>query len=212
MRSRAAILGAFTRLLAPARCPGCDLGPGESEGRFCPACAPLLETAAQRPPALAAAAYVYGGPLAEALRRLKYGGRSELGAPLGALLADAALPYAGRVDRVIALPLHPGRLRERGFNQSALLARPVARALGLPLDLSGLHRVRPTRDQASLPRAERAANVRGAFAVLGRRHGDRVLLIDDVRTTGATLAAAAEALLDCGFAQVRTLALARAEP
>jgi ComF family protein len=142
---------------------------------------------------------------------LKYAKRTELGPVLGRLLADAALPYAGRIERVMALPLHTARLRERGFNQSALLARPVAHALGAQLDVASLRRVRPTRDQASLPRANRADNVRGAFDVVGRQRPDRVLLIDDVRTTGATLAAAAEALLAAGFHEVHTLALARAE-
>jgi ComF family protein len=126
-------------------------------------------------------------------------------------LADAALPYAGHVDRVMPMPLHPARLRERGFNQSALLARPVARALGVPCDATSLRRIRSSCDQASLPRAKRADNVRGAFAVTGHSRFGRVLLIDDVRTTGATLAAAADTLLEAGFAEVRTLALARAE-
>jgi ComF family protein len=211
MRNAAAAFDAFIRLLAPSRCPGCDLDLLVSESPFCPACLPLLEVAAQRPPGLAAAAYVYAGPLADALRRFKYAGRTELAPALGALLAAAAAPYAGLVDRVMPLPLHASRLRERGFNQSALLARPVARALGVPLDVASLRRLRSTRDQASLPRAERAANVRGAFVVLGRPRPERVLLIDDVRTTGATLAAAAAALLDRGYREVRTLALARAE-
>jgi len=176
---------------------------------FCGACALLLEPVPefQRPPYASGAAYFYGGPLADAVQRLKYGGRCELAPALGRLLADAALPHAGRIDRVIPLPLHPGRLRERGFNQSALLAAPVARALGLPLDTRCLCRIRPTRDQASLARAARAANVRGAFAALRVR--DRVLLIDDVQTTGATLASAADALLQAGCSEVRTLALAR---
>jgi len=199
------------RLVAPARCAGCDLLVTSSEASFCGACLPLLEPAAQRPPAVGAAAFVYAGPMAEALRRLKYGRRTELAPGLGALLADAARPYAGHVDRVVPMPLHRARLRERGFNQSALLARPVASVLGLPLDVSSLRRLRRTADQASLPRAQRAENVRGAFVVLGKPRAERVLLIDDVRTTGATLAAAASALLDRGFREVRTLALARAE-
>jgi ComF family protein len=204
---------ALARLLAPDRCPGCDLVLCSAVPGFCPACAPLLElsTAVQRAPALAAAAYVYCGPLADAICRLKYAARTELAPILGALLAEAALAYAGRVDRVLALPLHPARLRERGFNQSALLARPVARALGVALDVHSLRRIRPTCDQASLPRERRADNVRGAFVAVRRPAVDRVLLIDDVRTTGATLAAAGEALLEAGYGEVRTLALARAE-
>ena len=207
-------IAAFVELLAPRRCAGCNrMMRFEQRGAFCAACAPLLELAppAHRPPGHSAAAFVYGGPLADAIVRLKYSRRSELAPMLGALLAEAALPYAGRVARVVPLPLHRARLRARGFNQSALLARPVARALGVPLDARALRRVRATADQARLPRASRAENVRAAFAVARDVHGARMLLIDDVRTTGATLAEAAAALSEAGAAEVYTLALARAE-
>jgi len=164
-----------------------------------------------RPPRPAAAIFLYGGPLAEALRRVKYGARPDLAASLGKLMASAAQPYAGRVDCVVPLPLHPARLRARGFNQAALLARPVARALGVPMRTRELRRVRPTATQASLPRGERLGNVRGAFRAKGATQLGRVLLIDDVRTTGATLASAAATLLDAGCPRVFTLALARAD-
>ena len=147
--------------------------------------------------------------MASAVQRLKYGRRSELARPLGLLLARYALGFAGRVDCVLPVPLHPARLRARGFNQSALLARPVARALGVRFDPWGLRRVRPTLDQAALAREDRGQNVRGAFVAGVPRPAERVLLIDDVRTTGATLAEAADALLRAGCAQVHTLALAR---
>ena len=208
------MIDGFAGLLAPRTCPGCDLAlrPGEGPA-FCAACSPLLERPkpAHLPPVFAAAAYLYVGPMADAIRRLTYEGRTELAEPLGRLLADAALAYAGRIDRVLALPLHPARLRERGFNQSALLARPVARELGVPLDVSSLVRVRPTPEQAGLTRARRSDNVRGAFAVAPRAARVRALLIDDVRTTGATLAEAAQALSEAGVPEVHTLALARAE-
>ena len=213
MRPRQRLLSAFIELLAPVHCPGCDLVCGAAERPFCAACAPLLEQpdASQRPPHGSAAVYLYGGPIADALLRLKYAGRTDLAVPLGALMAYAALAYAGCVDRVVPLPLHPTRLRQRGYNQSALLARHVAAALGVPLDLHTLHRVRPTRDQAGLPRDARAENVRGAFAAMSNTGRGRVLLIDDVRTTGATLAAGAQALLDAGHDEIHTLAMARAE-
>lgn len=154
--------------------------------------------------------------MADAVQRLKYAGRSDLARPLGEALASSCHAYAGLVDAVVAIPLHQDRLRERGFNQSALLAGPVARALGVPLRGGALRRVRPTVAQASLPREDRLANVRGAFRA-GPRVGKRgrglgrVLLVDDVRTTGATLASAAMALLDAGVPRVYTLALARAD-
>jgi ComF family protein len=210
---RNSTLCAWLHVLAPTRCAGCDAYLTAAGRAFCGACGPLLERspAAQRAPARTASVFVYGGPVADAVVRFKYGGRAELAAVLAAPLAEEALAYAGAIDRVVPLPLHPARLRERGFNQSALLAGPVARALGVPLDTTSLVRVRPTRDQAGLPRAERVRNVLGAFAVRRAPGPCRVLLVDDVRTTGATLQAAGDALLAAGCADVKTLALARAE-
>jgi ComF family protein len=205
----------FLELLAPRVCPGCDLpAEGLDQAPFCGACAPLLEAVpdAFAPPASISALFVYGGPLAEAIRRLKYQGRTEIGPVLGKLLSQAALPYVGRIDLVMPVPLYPSRLRTRGFNQAALLARPVARRLGLPLDVMALERIRDTAEQAGITRAERALNVKGAFAARAPRRHSRVLLIDDVRTTGATLAAASEALLNAGYSSVHVLALAGAIP
>jgi ComF family protein len=212
MPARVSISSAWFGVLAPPRCAACDGCLPVGESSFCAACLPLIERIheSQRPPR-SAAAFVYGGPLADAVLRLKYGGRTEFAPALGALLAEAALAYAGSIDLVLPLPLHRLRLRQRGFNQSALLARPVARALGVPLDTTSLSRIRPTQEQASLPRVSRAANVRGAFAARPEVAAQRVLLIDDVRTTGATLAAAADALLAAGCREVSTLAFARAE-
>jgi ComF family protein len=181
---------------------------------FCEGCRVLIEPAAEslRPPAPVAAAYVYAGPLADAIRGFKYGQRPGAGRALGELLAAEAACYAGHIDRVIPVPLHAARLRERGFNQSALLARAVARGLGVALDTRSLRRVRPTRDQAGLARNQRATNVRAAFIAVSRpRQSGRVLLVDDVRTTGSTLSAAVRALLDAGYAEVRSLALAQAD-
>ena len=210
---RALALGLLD-LLAPLRCPACEAVLDPGGGPFCGACAPLLDRlAAGEEGAIGprgGAAYVYGGPMAEAIRGFKYGGRSELAAPLGRLLAEAAAPLAGRVDRVIPVPLHPKRLRARGFNQAALLGARVASALGLPLDTRSLRRLRDTATQASLPREARRANVRGAFGVAPGELG-RVLLVDDVRTTGATLREAKRALRGAGAKRIRTLVLAQAQ-
>jgi len=200
--------GAFA-CLSPLRCAGCD-ATGDDLAPFCRACAPLIEPAPGplAPPSRVAAAHVYGGPLADAIARLKYAGRTDLAPALGALLGQAALSYAGQVDCVVPLPLYPRRLRERGFNQSALLGAHVARALGAPLRIELLRRIRDTATQAGLSRELRASNVRSAF--VARPISARVLLIDDVRTTGATLAAAADALCVAGCPEVITLALAAA--
>jgi ComF family protein len=196
--------------LAPARCAGCDGSLAETSAGISEACAPLLDAAPEtlRPPSRQAAAFGYGGPLADAIARLKYGGRTDLAPALGALVAEAASAYAGQVDVVIPMPLFARRLYERGFNQSALLGRYAARALGVPLRADVLRRVRDTATQAGLSSEARAANVRGAFRA--RAICERVLLIDDVRTTGATLASAAEALRAAGAAEVAALALAAA--
>ncbi|MCG8557873.1 MAG: ComF family protein [Proteobacteria bacterium] len=207
----------LSSLLAPRLCPGCDqpvqelVGCGRSS--FCQACALLLEPChrCHQPPAKSAALYQYGGPLAEGLRRFKYRARSDLGRPLAELLIASAAVYRDRVDAIVPVPLHPRDLRERGFNQAVTLAAPLARRLGVPMLVDQLHRIRHTAGQATLPRADRAANVNGAFAYRGALVGRTALLVDDVRTTGATLAAAGEALLQGGYAHVMSLALARAD-
>lgn len=204
-------------LLAPERCAACDAPlttpragvPAGPEG-FCGGCGPLLERAPRA--GSLGAAFVYGGPLADAIRRYKYGGRSELAGPLGRLLASACLELAGRVELVVPVPLHAARLRARGFDQAALLTGPIARGLGASRLVDGLARVRPTAVQASLARERRVDNVRGAFAPSPRVRGARVLVVDDVRTTGATLGEACAALVEGGAAAVHALALAGVEP
>jgi predicted amidophosphoribosyltransferase len=212
---RTSLLQGFLALLAPRHCPGCDLplvaaaaDPRSVVPEFCDACGPLLEPppAWLAPPAAVAAAGLFQGPLADAIRRFKYAGAGWAAAPLGAVLARSARPYVGLVQAVVPLALHPSKLRERGYNPAALLARAVAVELGVPLRVGWLRRERATKSQAGLPRDARSANVRGAFSApaLPAR---KLLLIDDVRTTGATLAEASATLGSRGH-EVLTLALA----
>jgi ComF family protein len=166
--------------------------------------------------ARAVAAYRDG--MRTAIHALKYRGRTPVAAPLAALLAlhgERLLDPSGAAgpgfDAVVPVPLHPGRLAERGFNQAESLAAPCARAWDRPLLTGALVRTRPTQPQTELDAPSRRANVAGAFAV--RRPsavtGRRLLLIDDVLTTGATVGAAARALRDAGAAGVSVLVLAR---
>lgn len=207
------VLGGVLEVLAPRRCAACDLELDLEEEGFCGGCGILLDEVEPRwrPPARSASIYVYGGPLADGIRRLKYGRRTDLVGVLGGLLAGGASPFAGRVDVVVPVPLHGRRLRERGFDQAALLAAPLARALGLPLDVRRLRRLRHTPAQAGLDAAGRADNVRGAFTARSDGRRPRVLLVDDVRTTGATFAACTDALRAAGASDVYTVSLARAD-
>jgi ComF family protein len=153
----------------------------------------------------------FKGPLRQAIHAFKYSGQTALAVPLGHILevgwANGNLP----AEAIVPVPLHPARLRERGYNQAALLARRLALATRLPVVEEGLRRTRATAVQMTLGAAERKLNVAGAFeGAPGRLAGRRVVLIDDVCTTGATLEACSVALREAGAAAVWALTLARA--
>jgi ComF family protein len=166
------------------------------------------------PPAFscARAAGEYEGALRDIVHALKYDGRRSLAAPLAALMRESGSDLLLHADLVVPVPLHPWRRLRRGFNQADDLAgrleMPVCRALW---------RERATRPQTGLRPAERRRNVRHAFRVSplvrrSRLHGARVVLVDDVRTTGATLDACARALRDAGAHEVVALTAAQAPP
>ena len=197
---------AETLLPAPAGCPLCGAPADEA---LLPALKPrrCLHCRSDPPPfALAQAPYLHGGALADAIQRFKYEGREELARPLGTLFAACEPP---RADVVAPIPLHPSRLRERGYDQAALLAAQAARRFGLEARRL-LARVRATRQQVGLDRPRREQNLRGAFRALPAAAGLRVCLVDDVLTTGATAACAARALLAAGAVRVEVRTLARA--
>jgi ComF family protein len=183
---------------------------------FCDACA----STAQRLPARdrgepgTIAGLVYGGAVAQAIVRLKYERRPDLARPLGDLLWRALEPHARELSRVVVVPvpLHPSRLADRGYNQSALIASRIAARLHASLCTRVLARVRDTPQQAALDRHDRLANLAGAFRVLRpeRVCARDVLLVDDVRTTGATIDACAGALIDAGARSVRSAVVAAA--
>jgi len=201
-------------LLAPTRCCACEelVLP---RVLFCPACAISVTRAARVGAAGEDALFAYGGSVATAVMRMKYAARWDLAARLGAALGEhARLPgHVAHVDVVVPVPLHPARLVSRGFDQGALLARPVAKALGRPCGVGTLRRTRDTPKQATLDRAARLANVTGAFVCNDERsvRGKHVLLVDDVATTGATLLGCRAVVSAAGAASVRLLVLARRE-
>jgi ComF family protein len=151
----------------------------------------------------------HAGSLRAVIHALKYDGRRSVARPLAQLMSAAGADLVRRTDVAVPVPLHPARRRSRGFNQAADLARHI----GLPV-VHALVRTRNTETQTALPAAERHANVAGAFrptrraAALG---GACVLLVDDVRTTGATLDACGAALKDAGARCVTALTAARVE-
>ena len=154
---------------------------------------------------------VFEGSLRQAIHHLKYTGRSSLAEPLGSFLSAYWRACPLPADLIVPVPLHAARWRERGYNQSTLLATQLSRASGLPLIEAALIRIRATAPQITLNAAEREANVSGAFeAHADLVHGRRVLLVDDVCTTGATLAACSQALKQAGATSVWALTLARA--
>ena len=213
---------ALMDLLMPPACAGC----GRAGALLCPACRKglrPLEAASDRfvaaDPAVvigeallvAVAAFAHEGPMRRALAALKYTGVARL-APilarsssdrLAALLAIAGSPV------LVPVPVHAERLRERGYNQAALLARELSRLAGLPAR-EALVRVRPTTKQHRLNRSARLANLRGAFAVApGIAVPRTAILVDDILTTSATLEACASVLADAGCEAAYGFAVAR---
>jgi ComF family protein len=153
------------------------------------------------------------GPAKALVHRLKYGDRGELAGPMGRWMARAGAEVLSEADLIVPVPLHRLRLAKRGFNQSAALAREIAAVSALPLKTDLLIRVKPTPPQVGLTRRLRAMNVQGAFAVVPERRVEladrRVVLVDDVLTSGATMNAASRVLLRAGAGQVDALVFAR---
>jgi ComF family protein len=156
----------------------------------------------------------HSGPLRKAIHQFKYQDVTALAGPLGQFMALAwpdLAPSEHDLDAIVPVPLHPERERERGYNQAALLARELGAHLGHPVIESTIHRTRATAPQVNLNPNQRRANVQGAFCCADQRaSGRRVLLVDDVCTTGATLEAAALALRQAGATVVCAYTLARA--
>lgn len=155
----------------------------------------------------------FEGTLRGAIHQFKYGCVRDLARPLGEMLVSYWQQAPISVELIVPVPLHTRRLRERGYNQSALLAQHLGAALRVPISSDCLRRDRYTVSQTRLGAQERSRNVEGAFTCVGRRvRGRRILLIDDVCTTGATLGACSRALEAGGASAVWALTVARAVP
>jgi ComF family protein len=211
-------------LALPARCPGC----GREGDPICPACRPALDVRLDRAagapiglPAQLPAPLVqlewaapFAGTVRAALHALKYSGERRLAEPLGEAAARRWWRAGAGGDLVVPVPVHAERARERGYDQAVLLAEVIGDRLGLPT-AAVLERHRPTIAQFDLDRAHRGANVSGAFRLRSGRtseasmQGRWVIVVDDVTTTGATLAACAEALMAAGALAVSGLTVAR---
>lgn len=209
-------------LLLPATCPGC----GREGAPLCDGCRGPLDRRLDEPagtllglPSDLPAGIVqlewcgaFSGTIRAALHALKYDGEQRLAAPLGSAMAVRWRRVAAGGDVLVPVPIHAAKRRERGFNQAESLARAAGRALRLPV-LDALERREATRAQHALGRGERARNVGGAFGVRDEARtglqGRWVVLVDDVVTTGATLAGCARVLDEAGVLAVSALAVAR---
>lgn len=218
---------AFGRYLIPQNCVLCGAHSGDSrlcESCFadlpglpehCPRCASPSPDGLQCGSCLSAppdfdathACWCYAFPTTHLVHLLKFRANLGLAGFFGEALA-ARFPH-NRFDIIVPMPLHARRLRERGFNQSMEIARHVARATGIPLADRAVARVRATAAQSDLPVARRARNVRNAFCCSADLRGLRVAVIDDVMTTGSTLAELARVIRRAGAAQVENWIVAR---
>ena len=199
-------------------CPDCEADLPRLPDKRCPRCAlptPLGETCGRclgSPPHFdeTHSFFRYGFPVDKLIQSFKYGHRLALGRYFGKRLAT--LVPSQPADLVIPLPLHPDRLKSRGFNQALELARPVAGTLACRLEATLCQRTRNTQTQADLPWKKRRQNIRGAFHCTADLSGQHIVLVDDVMTTGASLDECARTLRLHGAARITLLVVARALP
>ncbi len=199
-------------------CAGCrtDLPVAQSCCAVCAAVLPrpgVCGSCLSRPPPYqrSFALFRYHAPVDRLLLDLKFHGKLARARLLGALLAQSLAARSGPwPELIVPVPLHGSRLRERGYNQSLELARPVARMLGLPIDWHCCQRIRPTPAQSTLPAGARRRNVRGAFRVIRPLEARRIALLDDVVTTGNTVAELARVLRAAGATDIEVWCCARA--
>ena len=231
----------ITDVIFPPRCLGCaEILPQRSSQAFCPACkekirfitgslCPICGIAFFDSPAsdhlcgncleskpyfcLARAVASYETLILDAIHQFKYGRNISAGAALASFMAEFCFPDFDFTDYslIIPVPLHIRRLRERGFNQSLILAKSIEKKYQIPVNFSLLKRRKFTLTQTGLNKKERKNNIKGAFAVTdnAKTEGKNIILIDDVYTTGATINQCAKTLIKAGASKVAVLTLAR---
>ena len=226
----------FRREMAPFLCPECLSGFAPVASPCCPMCGVMFKTigggdhlcgeclASPKKFGMARAPGLFSGEYKKAIHAFKYRNKSSLSAPLGRMLFwfFQQVWKEIKIDVATPVPLHKKRLRERGFNQAYLLIRDWPRLMeasgfqrpGLRVAADILQRDKQTRSQTGLDRKQRMKNMKNAFSLADGRHiaGKRILLVDDVYTTGATFEECSKVLLKGGAARVDALSLARAMP
>lgn len=200
-------------------CPECQAKVEIIGSRVCPICGnPQNQTTKcnnckqSEPPYRGLRSWaIFKSPLREALHQLKYRKNLGLGESLAEPLVGILSDLKWQIDLVVPVPLSKARLKERGYNQAALLARPVSMALSLPYSDSGLLRIKESRSQVGLSIDDRKRNVEDVFSSVSKVVANRqVLIVDDVTTTGATIEACARAVIASGASKVYGITLARA--
>lgn len=201
-------LEAIVAVVSP-HCCRCDLPFAAVDGSD-----HLCQSCLQAPPPFVWAKSVglYDTTLRRAIQKFKYEGDFNLDRPLAALMKKTLQNSLDdfRPDLLLPVPLYVGRLRQRSYNQALLLAKSLGRSCLLPVESRLLLRIRPTPPQIGLKAAQRRRNLRGAFALSRPLQGERVLLVDDVMTTGATARECSRTLIDGGASEVAVVVLARA--
>lgn len=239
--STKSVVNGLADVIFPPQCMACGAVLREQKSSFCPDCfsqiefirSPLCVLCGQpfsepgendhmcgscllRAPAFSVARALgqYEKVLMDVIHRFKYGGKISLGERLGEFMADFSYPSLAIADYslIMPVPLHPRRLRQRGFNQAVVLTREISRRFSLRLDFMSLQRVVFTEPQVGLGKEMRELNIRGAFHVVdsGRVKGEKIILVDDVYTTGSTVKECARILMENKAEQVAVLTLARA--
>ena len=194
--------------LGPAHCCLCAQPFADAtSSHLCGACL-------KRPPRFTRvhAACRYRGSIKDAVHLLKHRNQLSLAKPLGLILGKVVTDNGtgGPLDHIVPVPLHPHRLRRRGYNQALEIARPLSRQLGLPIEAGLLQRSRKTPPQQGLPADQRSRNLRNAFRLTGQVTGAKVLLVDDIMTTGETVRECCRTLLQGSAEEIQVAVVGRA--